>query len=515
MMNLLKKHKVTIILAVILIVAAFLRLYKISEYMTFLGDEGRDVLVVKHIIEGDLTFLGPRASAGDFYLGPIYYYFMAPFLFLFRYDPVGPAVMIALAGVLTTYLIYRFGKTVHSTLTGLMAATLFAISPLVLSFSRSSWNPHAMPLVTLGIFYFLYKAIKKPTWKYLLSVGVLYGVAIQLHYIEVFVAPCIALSIIIGRLLVTKKIEIKETIKAYLIVLGGFVIGISPFLAFEIKNGFPNTRTIFSFIFDTNVSTEGVRAPFFTIVGDVFFRVFGRLITWYPAQDALYKYNETILFIWGGITFLLAALSIFTLFKLKDKVAVLLFSLWLFFGVVLFGFYKKEIYDYYFEFMLPVPFILVGILLATPWVKKMSKLWRGVSAIIFVGLIGVLLSGMPFQYEPNNQKTQIKTISEFVISKTDNKPYNFALLTPGNSDHGYRYYFEILGHEPVIIENPIKDPERKSVTDQLLIVCEDTSCQPLGNPLFEVAGFGRAEIAGEWDVSVVKVFKLVPYSGNE
>ncbi|MBI1982345.1 MAG: hypothetical protein HYS68_02065, partial [Candidatus Levybacteria bacterium] len=71
----------------ILLVAAFLRLYKISDYMTFLGDEGRDALVVYGILHGKFTLLGPTASVGGFFLGPIYYYFMAPFLWLFNYDP--------------------------------------------------------------------------------------------------------------------------------------------------------------------------------------------------------------------------------------------------------------------------------------------------------------------------------------------------------------------------------------------------------------------------------------------
>jgi hypothetical protein len=39
-----KKRLPLILLVLILLLSAFLRLYKISDYMTFLGDEGRDVL---------------------------------------------------------------------------------------------------------------------------------------------------------------------------------------------------------------------------------------------------------------------------------------------------------------------------------------------------------------------------------------------------------------------------------------------------------------------------------------
>src|SRR5882672_8128859 len=82
-----------IALVVILLIGAYLRLYKIPDYMNFLGDEGRDVLVVKHmIVDHKFTLLGPTASVGGFFLGPIYYYFMLPFLWLWHLDPAGPAV---------------------------------------------------------------------------------------------------------------------------------------------------------------------------------------------------------------------------------------------------------------------------------------------------------------------------------------------------------------------------------------------------------------------------------------
>ena len=135
--------------------------------------------------------------------------------------------------------------------------------------------------------------------------------------------------------------------------------------------------------------------------------------------------------------------------------------------------------------------------------------------LLFGGVFLYNLTGMPFRYEPNRQKDQARIISEAVIKYADNKPYNFALISGGNSDHAYRYYLDILGHPPAMLENPILDPERKSVTDQLLIVCEDITCQPLGHPLFDVAAFGRATVASEYTVSVVKIYKLVPFKEEQ
>jgi 4-amino-4-deoxy-L-arabinose transferase-like glycosyltransferase len=99
--------------------------------MTFLGDEGRDALVAKGILEGNFTLLGPRSSAGDFFMGPIYYYFITPFLWLWHLDPVGPAIMVALFSVATIFLTYWVGKKFFNQTAGLFAAALYAVSPLV------------------------------------------------------------------------------------------------------------------------------------------------------------------------------------------------------------------------------------------------------------------------------------------------------------------------------------------------------------------------------------------------
>jgi hypothetical protein len=74
---------------------------------------------------------------------------------------------------------------------------------------------------------------------------------------------------------------------------------------------------------------------------------------------------------------------------------------------------------------------------------------------------------------------------------------------------------EIWGSKPVTIQNFEKDPERKSVTDQLFVVCEVRDCKPLGHSLWEIAGFGRAEIAGRWPApGGITVIKLIRYTGR-
>src|SRR5258706_2554395 len=96
-------HKLEFLLLIIIwAIGAFMRLYKISGYMTFLGDEGRDVIIVKRLLtELHTPLIGPGTSIGNMYLGPAYYYMMAIPLLVFNFSPVGPAVFIALLSLLT------------------------------------------------------------------------------------------------------------------------------------------------------------------------------------------------------------------------------------------------------------------------------------------------------------------------------------------------------------------------------------------------------------------------------
>lgn len=516
------RKKEIIFLVLILLISAFLRLYRIGDYQTFLGDEGRDVLVAKGILEGDLTLLGPRSSAGDFFMGPAYYYMITPFLWLFRYDPVGPAIMVALLSVVTTWLIYFVGKKWFNTLTGLFAAALYAVSPLVIAYSHSSWNPDVLPFFALLLLYLLFNAVQaKQGTKLFLFVGFLLGISIQLHYLALLLCFVAAVYTLVANWFLHKKPQWVIIGKQYLLLFVGFLLGLSPFIAFEIRHGFPNTQSIFKFIFsDSAQKGYAAGGNFFTTIGDVFFRIFGKLVFYFPSPDRYQLFSSPQLDLFRLFVIVIAVVAVITFFrKTKNKLVVLLLSFWLFFGVFLIGFYKKSIYDYLFTFIFPLPFLLVGFFLSQffQWGKKRSHkiLAAFVGSALFAGIFLYNFSGMPFQYEPNRQKDQVKMIAEFILEQAGDKPYNFALISGGNSDHAYRYFLELSGHPPVTIENPILDPERKSVTEQLLIVCEDTSCKPLGNSLFEVAGYGRAEIAGEWNVSVVKIFKLVPYVGDD
>jgi len=503
----------------ILVLGLFLRIYKIKSYIVFLGDEGRDVLVVYNILHGDLTLLGPTSSVGGFFLGPIYYYLMAPFLWLSKYDPVGPAVMVVLFGLATIYLVYVIGKEFFGKIAGLVASLLYAVSPIVIIYSRSSWNPNVFPFFTLSSLYMLYLGIKKKKWYLFALSGFLMGINLQIHYLATFVGVImfIYLTFVEFKL---KKEWFKNTIKRYAIMLFGFLIGFSPFFAFEARHQFLNTKNIIKFIFDS--SDTGLSGNIFMNVEVVFERLFGGLLISFPGNVRHHMFDPDLIMLWYLATVVFGIILIgfflyyfYKNFKSKEVFQkTFLILIWGVVGIGLFLFYKKPVYDYYLGFLFPFPFLLVG-LVASEVIKKYKKVGGIVVVCITSILLIINLKFSPILTPGNNQVDQMRSISEFILSKTNNEHFNFALITGGNSDHAYRYFFRLADKDPVVIENSIVDPDRNTVTDQLFVVCESLPCKPLGNSLWEIAGFGRAEIADEWDVSVVKIYRLIPYSKVE
>ena len=326
--------------------------------MTFLGDEGRDVLVVKRmIVDHKWTLLGPTASVGGFFMGPVYYYFMLPFLWVWNLSPVGPAVMVALFGIATVYLVYLAGRRWFSKPVGLFAASLYALSPIVIAFSRSSWNPNIVPFFALASTYLLWKGILERKTHFLFWVGLCAGIGVQLHYSYLFlmVAQVVYIAVFFQTL---KRID---KILCFLWI-AGFILGFLPFLAFELRHEFANTRSILQFVFmgkDTGFSVT----RFFFNIQDVFLRLFGRFIIRIPESGALGNLPIVIRESWKIGQLLLAfsgigALAAYGIRAVKKKRTasihtVLLFILWFSVPLVFFGVYKKNIYDYYFCIMYP------------------------------------------------------------------------------------------------------------------------------------------------------------------
>lgn len=488
-----KKYKIDIaVVLLILFVAAFLRFYKIREFIIFLGDEGRDALVVKRmIVDHKFTLLGPTASVGGFYLGPIYYYFMIPFLWLANFDPVGPAVMVALFGIATVGLLYWAVRNWFDSTTATIAALLYATSPGIVSASRTSWNPNIMPFFSLLSVFALTQAISQKKPAYFVLAGIAYGIAIQSHYLGLILGPILAVATIVN-------CRPKAWIKPAILEFFGFLIGSSMFLIFELRHNFPNTRNVIEFI-GRGGNTTGPRSwNIFWLFVEMLRRTYESVL---PMIDDLTKvllYGSLI----GFIAFVLAKR------RLKEplSVGVKTVFVWIIVGAFGIGAYKGQLYPHYFGFLFPIPFILMATTLGA--FAKITKT-KLLAIVVALALVTINLKYEKVWGQGSNLIDQTKNVAVAVIEMSGKKPFNFALIAEGNSDHAYRYFLEILGQKPKALE--------EEVTEQLIVVCEipEKPCEPRGHPLWEIAGFGQAEIVKQETVYPgIRIIRLTHHKNS-
>ena len=487
-----------LILGVIIIIAAFCRLYKINQYMMFLGDEGRDAIIVRRIFtELHPPLIGPGTSVGNMYLGPLYYYLMALPLLLAGFSPVGPAVMIAILGVVTVAFVWWVGRAWFDKNTGLIAAGLYAISPTVIYYSRSSWNPNIMPFFALLTIFSIWKVWRQEKFNWLIVMGLSFAFVLQSHYLGLLLAPTLFLFWLLT-LLKVKKTDLQKTfIKKSILGFAGFIILMSPLFFFDIRHGWMNTKAIYTFFTmkDSSVSISPLAA-----------------IVRLPAM--LNFVNSSVIAAKNSIASIIASVAvligiIWVLIKnknLKIQKEFWIIISWLGFGLMGLGLYRQTIYDHYLGFLFVVPFLLIGIFIS----KLMSagKLLKVTGIIFFVYLIVVNLINNPLRKEPNRLLQRSIDVSKVIEQKSNNNPFNLAVIADSNYEAGYEYF--LLKDNYPVIEIDSQKPD--TITGQLFAVCElipNSKCDPTHNPKAQVANFGWSKIDGSWNVDGVIVYRLI------
>lgn len=487
--------KETIILGVILFVGAFLRFYKIADYMTFLGDEGRDVIIVRRLlVEGHPPLIGPGTSIGNMYLGPLYYYMMAPALFLARFSPVGPAVQIGILGVITIFLVWFIGREWFGKYAAFLAASLYAIAPIVIFYSRSSWNPNIMPFFALLSIYCLWEIWQEHKWGWLIVLGISFAFVLQSHYLGLLLAPTFAVFWFLTFLKVRKSQSSKtfmlHTLPAILI----FLVLMSPLVIFDFRHGWINFNAMKKF-FTERQTTVSLR-PWNAIPN-----------TWPIIEKSTTRLVAgTNVTTGGGLALILVLGGLFLLIRTK-KPAIILLTVWLGFALLGLALYKQEIYDHYYGFFFAAPFLLLGGI-GEYIIEKNKRILNLSVAALFVVLVFVNLANNPLKYFPNRQLQRAENVARKIMQESNGQRFNLAVIAERNYEDGYKYFL-LMWRAPVVDIDALKINE--TVTNQLFAVCElpKEKCDPTHNPKAEVARFGWTKVEREWEVDGAIIFKLV------
>ena len=525
----------TILLVAILLTGAYMRLYRISEYMTFLGDEGRDAIVVRRLlVDFDPILVGPGTSIGNMYLGPLYYYMMAPALLLANFSPVGPAIMIALLGIATIFFVWvvvrewfptsprlRGTSPFSINFGALFAAGLYAVSPVVIIYSRSSWKPNIMPFFSLLTIYSIWKwssfvpkkdAKVRSHLKWLIITGISMAFVLQSHYLGLLLIPTIVFFWLLANLKFENwklndkwKMENGKFLRYSLIGLIFFAGLMSPLVLFDARHGWRNFSAIKTFFLARQTTVSARPWTSLPKLPEITTQVVTRLIT--GTNDST---GKLLTVVFGGALLLLALSKIKNI--KKDKFWEFLLSpatlifIWTFSALVGFGVYKQHIYDHYFGVIFAAPFIIIGGL-SQFFIRKYKFAGTIFVFLIACYLLLINIQNSPLKGPPNRQLQRTEEVANKIIDKAGGVKFNLAVLAERNYEGAYQYFLERWNAPFIMI-----DPQRAddTIAEQLFVVCElaKENCDPTHSPKAEVANFGWSKVEDEWQVAGVIVFKL-------
>jgi 4-amino-4-deoxy-L-arabinose transferase-like glycosyltransferase len=169
--------------AALFLLSFVMRFGHFAQSLTFGDDQGRDALIIRQHLDARQPFvLGPKASVGNFYLPPLYYYVMALPMFLSHGNPVSMYLLIVFVESWTPVLVYLFLRRYWSEAAGQIGGVLYALAPYAIIFASQAWNPNMIPLFTMlfliGIFAYL---LEKKDWA-IIPAFLSAAIAFQLHY---------------------------------------------------------------------------------------------------------------------------------------------------------------------------------------------------------------------------------------------------------------------------------------------------------------------------------------------
>lgn len=475
----LKNHYLIIL---ILSLAAFLRFFNIEIKTSFLGEQGRDLLVARNILVfKKFTLLGPPTSLSPhIHFGPFYHYFNAFWLWLFRLNPLGPAIGFAFLNLLACLSLYLISLNWKQKIAGLMSALLFAVSPLMIIYSQSMFNSYF--LISFTIFSFLSFSIflNKQKFCWLFLSGLFAGIALQANFL--------AYGLIISFLIWFILQKTKFWLKSFSFIIG-VLLATSPYLIFEVRHQFFNTHGFILWL------REGGGSGF-TLFG--FFRniieSFGQIFYFTLA-------NQNLL-----VTILLIAFltSLILLFKKKDLFLKLIL-LFLSITLVLARIYPGKMLDHYLGAVFPFVFLLFGYLFQ----KSLKSKFKIIISLIFAFIIFFNLSA--YRFKTNNgygmldnwNMKETKKAAKIIANNADEN-FNIANLLDGDTRaYTYRYLVEIENKKPLGVE---EYPQSKT----LYVITKINQEQILDYPVWEIYSFLPAKIDKSWPIKEdIKIFKLI------
>ena len=424
-----------LLLGLILVVAAVVRFYRLSDLTTFLGDQGRDVSIVwQMVLQRRPVLLGTTSSIGTYHRGAAYYYLLLLPLVLTHGNPAGAAALVALADLGALVLLYLIGRDLWNEWAGLTAAMLWAAAPLVVIYARFAWNPNLLPFFTLLTLYSLTRIVRgDERWGLLLLPA--WVVAWQLHDEAILLLPVLAASVLWMR----PRMRLSTVATS----VGLSALTLLPFGAYEVTHRFANTRAMLAYVLTASRSgTSG--SPAGTGISRIgrAMAVLDRLL---PGPAVAHRGLE--------ILCLIGVLGTLVLTGESASRHAGFFRVWLALPL-LYCLWPGGFDPHYLAIVFPLPFLLCGVGLG---MLRRLRPALGVAGFLAVSILTMVnavaaLTALGRQAPGPGTLGATSAVVDRVVAQSAGRPWTFRLVSAYEGfeafDAPYRYLFALGGHAP-------------------------------------------------------------------
>jgi len=241
------------ILALIILVGIFFRMYHFDDWLPFKGDGFRDATLISNVYrvgpEG-LPLLGPRAAGTMLRLGPAFYHFQYASAVLF--DSISapilayPDLFFSILAIPVFYLFSRryFGIPWALTLSGMLSVSFLAIE-----YGRFAWNPNAtvffvlvFSLSVLKVFDAESPGAPKRRFLWAALAGAAFAIASQLHFSSFLGLPIVLAAFLLWQWRETRRSLSLQVISFFLATI--LLIYTPVFMSEYFKHGENSKRFI-------------------------------------------------------------------------------------------------------------------------------------------------------------------------------------------------------------------------------------------------------------------------------
>jgi len=241
------------IFSLLIIVFIAIRSLHFSSSLNFSFDQGHGFTRILEMWRNkEITLVGPASSISadnkQLLQGSIIYYFTLVFALLGKFDPVASSYVFMLFSSLGIIPLYLGMKRLANYKAAILMAVIYTLLPMFIDYTLFFFGPNFLiPLSTVLIYLMgLYKTKSKNIHLFLIFAYV--GILMQFHY----QVAIILIALFFYYFLESKRkhwIPLSGMTKPLLIMIGGFCVGFSPMILFELKNQFYNLNVIKNYLF--------------------------------------------------------------------------------------------------------------------------------------------------------------------------------------------------------------------------------------------------------------------------